>query len=358
MLLFLATIVTIFGSNTVPVNTHTHTVLWGIAISFDHTRRVAKNVSYFITVEVLTAVLLPICLFVGTILFAIMLDFITVGHLDMRILIPRFIRDVRLESGEKNDYWVVDDTIYYPLKKKDDRVDHKFCFYSIDRSPATWYLTIIVCTGFHLAISIFVDMTLDQQITVDSCDNPLIDRTFDCFNSSTLRFVDCVDNKQTKLLHCFKFFRFGVETDFVGAISASYFIFLLTMAVFSHIYFVVTNLLRVKPTRYWGIGFILLGIVLYTATGVVMVIWIVGYAADSIAELQQINIIHISQFVMVSTFMTTVGMFLLCGKWYEKVVTKVHASPITIPLISYSNTERKYIHEAEAMETWPGHAEN
>ena len=330
-------------------------MLWGIAIAFDHSRRDAKSVNVFIVVEILTAVLLPVFLFVGTILFAIVLDFVTVGHLDLRIMIPRFVRDVRLESGEKRDYWVVDDTIYYPLKKKNDRTKHRFCCYSIDTSPATWFLTVIVCTGFHLAISIFVDMTLDQQVTVDACDNPLIDRSFDCFNASTLTFVNCVDDTDAELLHCFKFFRFGVETDFVGAISASYFIFLLTMAVFSHVYFVVRNLLRVKPTRYWGVGFILLGILFYIGSIVVMVFWIVGYAANTIAELQQINIIHIAQFFMVSTFITTVGMFLLVGKWYEKVVTKVHASPVKIPLVSYDDTERKYIHEVEAMETWLGH---
>ena len=330
-------------------------MLWGIAISFDHTRRVQKSVSAFIIVEILTAVLLPVFLFVGTILLAIVLDFITVGHLDLRIIIPRFVRDVRLESGEKQDYWVVDDTIYYPLRKKEDRMKHNFCCYSIDTSPATWFLTVIVCTGFHLAISIFVDMTLDRQVTVNSCDNGLIDRTFDCFNASTLSFVDCVSNTQTRLLHCFKFFRFGVETDFVSAISSAYFIFLLTMAVFSHIYFIVRNLLRIKPSRYWGIGFILAGILCYIASIVVTVFWIVGYAADTIAELQQINIIHIAQFFMVSTFITTVGMFLLVGKWYEKVLTKVHAEPIKIPLVSYKDTERKYIHEVEAMDTWPGH---
>ena len=335
-----------------------YTVLWGIAISFDHTRRAAKSVTAFITVEILTAVLLPVFLFVGTILLAIVLDFITVGHLDLRIIIPRFVRDVRLESGEKKDYWVVDDTIYYPLKKKEDRKKHRFCCYSIDTAPATWFLTIIVCTGFHLAISIFVDMTLDRQITVDSCSNGLIDRTFDCFNASTLHFVDCVDNTQTSLLHCFKFFRFGVETDFVSAISASYFIFLLTMAIFSHIYFVVRNLLRIKPSRFWGIGFVLAGIICYISSIVVTAFWIVGYAADSIAELQQINIIHIAQFFMVSNFFTTVGMFLLVGKWYERVLTKVHAEPIKIPLISYNDTERKYIHEVAAQDTWPGHTDD
>lgn len=335
-----------------------HAVLWGIAISFDHARRVAKNVNAFITVEILTAVLLPILLFVGTILLAIVLDFITVGHLDLRVIIPRFVRDVKLESGEKNDYWVIDDTIYYPLKKKENRKEHRFCCYSIDTSPATWFLTVIVCTGFHLAISIFVDMTLDQQITVDSCDNPLIDRSFDCFNASSLNFVNCVDDKRAELLHCFKFFRFGVETDFVGAISASYFIFLLTMAVFSHIYFTVTNLLRVKPSRYWGVGFLLLGILLYVGSIIVTLFWLAGYAADEISELQQINIIHIAQFFMVSTFITTVGLFLLIGKWYEKVLTRVHAQPVKIPLVSYTDTERKYIHEVEARKTWPGDTEN
>ena len=122
-----------FSSSCAYNHVHTCTVLWAIAISYEYAQRDDMNIGAFIAVEVLVAVMMPIFVFVGAIPLSIVLDYITVGQFDLRLIIPRFFQDVKFVSGEKNDYWVVNDAIYYPLDKKEDRVKHG-CSYSIDTS--------------------------------------------------------------------------------------------------------------------------------------------------------------------------------------------------------------------------------
>ena len=326
-------------------------MVWGIAISFNHVRRIEKSVATFIIVDILVAVALPLFLCTSIASVAVVLEYITIGHLDLRIIIPRLVGIVKFEYGKKFDYWIIDDLLYYPLKKKEDRSD-KGCWFSVDKSPATWFLAIIIGTAFNLVISYFVDLTLDTQITVTSCDDPLIDRTYDCFSASSLNFVDCVVNKETALLHCFKFHRFGVDTNIITAISTSYAFYLVTIATFKHILSVVRNLLHIKPSRYWGAGFLGIGLIFYAGSIFVLIFWIRGYAADTISELKRLNIIHIWQFFMVSTFVTMVGGLLL-SKWYEKLHTKAHARPVEMPLVHYDDTQRRHLHNLGSSNTWP-----
>ena len=326
-------------------------MVWGIAISFNHVRCIEKSVATFIIVDILFAVALPIFLCTSIASTAVVLEYITIGHLDLRTTIPRLVGILKFEHGKKFDYWIIDDLLYYPLKKKEDRSD-KGCWFSVDKSPATWFLAIIIGTAFNLVISYFADLTLDTQITVTSCDDPLIDRTYDCFNASTLNFVDCVDNNETALLHCFKFHRFGVDTNIITAISTSYAFYLVTIATFKHILSVVRNLIHIKPSRYWGAGFIGIGLIFYTGSIFVLIFWIRGYAADTISEMKCLNIIHVWQFFMVSTFVTMVGGLLL-SKWYEKLHTKAHARPVEMPLVHYDDTQRRHLHNLGSSDTWP-----
>ena len=327
---------------------------WGIAISCNHARQIEKSVSTFIIVDILVAVALPVFLCTSIASIAVVLEYITIGHLDLRTIVPRLVGIVKFEHGKKFDYWIIDDFLYYPLKKKEDRSD-KGCWFAVDISSATWFLAIIIGTAFNLVISYFVDLTLDTQITVSSCDDPLIDRTFDCFNASTLNFVDCVDNKlQTVLLHCFKFHRFGVDTNIIIAISTSYAFYLVTIVVFKHIFSVVRYLMHVKPSRYWGTGFLGIGLISYAGSIFMLVFWIRGYtaAADTISELKHLNIIHIWQFFMASTFVTMVGGLLL-STWYEKLHTKAHARPVELPLVHYDDTQRRHLYNLGSSDTWP-----
>ena len=331
-------------------------VVWGIAISFNHARRDEKTVATFIIVEILVALALPAFLCTSVAFFAVVLEYITIGHLDMRMLIPRLIGVVKFKTGEKYDYWVIDNIFFYRLKKKLGRSD-KGCCFSVDNSSATWLITVIIALAFNLVVSYFVDLTLDNQVTVTSCDDSLIDRSFDCFNASTLAFVDCVDNTQTRLLHCFKFYRFGVETNIITAITTSYAFYLVTIAVLKHMFSVVNFLIRIKPSRFWGVGFLAVGLIFLAVSIITAIFWVRGYAAETISELRRINIIHLSQFFMVSFFVIMVGGLLL-SKWYEKLNTKVHAKTIEVPLVHYHDTQRKHLHRMETADSWPPENDN
>ena len=70
-----------------------------------------------------------------------------------------------------------------------------------------------------------------------------------------------MENKETSFLHCFKFHHFGVDTNTITAISTSYAFYLVTIATFKHILSLVRNLIHVKPSRYWGAGFLGVGLI-------------------------------------------------------------------------------------------------
>ena len=322
-------------------------MLWGVAISFDHARRSQRTIDAYIIVELLVAIALPIFLFTSAILITIVLDYITVGHLDGRTAIKRFLPSVSFLEGEKNDYWVIENTFYFSLKKRAHRLDHN-CWYSVDHSPSTWFLTVIVCVSFHLAISYFVDITLDEQVTTGGCNDPRADRSFDCFRAGTLDFVDCTDSDvNATTIHCFKFHRFGVDVDLVSSFATAFAFYLATVAVFAHIFSVVKILLHIKPSKFWGVGFLLIGVIAFITAIVTTVFWVNGYASNTVGELLRINIINIAQFFMVSVFLVMVGTLLVFGKWWEKIKTKAHEFIRPLPLVHYSDTNRQDISEIE-----------
>ena len=76
------------------------------------------------------------------------------------------------ESGDKYHYWIINEVFYFPLKKRCDRINLTVHgFYSIDISPATWFLIAIICSALYLVLSFFVDVTLDEErsTSVTSC---------------------------------------------------------------------------------------------------------------------------------------------------------------------------------------------
>ena len=89
-----------------------------------------KATSYII-VDVLIGMVAPILLFISTSLVAIVVDYITVGQMDMRNAISYILPSVALQEGKENDYWTILDTFYFPRYKKLHRSDHGF-FYSCD----------------------------------------------------------------------------------------------------------------------------------------------------------------------------------------------------------------------------------
>ena len=320
-------------------------MLWGIALSFAYGQQHQRNIVFFVLVEVLTTILLPTLLCAGVGLFAIVIDYITIGHIDMRQFIPQIVSLVTFESGDKYDYWVINDVFYFPLKKRRDRINRGF-FYSVDTSPATWFLTAIVCSALYLVLSFFVDVTLDEERSVISCTSDLIDETFDCFSAITFDFVDCVNNTASEPLHCFKFLRFGVESNILVGITSSYAFYLLSITIFRHLFFVVHDLLQIKPTRVWGVGFLIVGVTLYAGSIVTTVLWIKGVTAGDI----NLSLVHIIQIFMLFSFITFMGLLLITAVWFKKIKTRVHSQVSKIPLVHYTDADKSKIVKISDMD--------
>lgn len=247
-------------------------VFWAIALGYYHTNRVEKDISAFALVEFLAGILLPLFLFVGSTLLAIVVDYITIGRVDARKRITRFLPSVVFEEGVKSDYWVIEDRFYFKLVKKEHHFDHGFC-YSCDKTMSTWLLTSIVALSLLLCFSYFVDITVVEEETLSSCPPDIGE--YDCFNLTSFNFVDCanpVQSSRIELVHCFRFLRFAVDTNLITSLAQSFAFYLATVALFGRVFSVVKTLLHIHRTRLWGVLFLVVGTVAFIITVVLLVI--------------------------------------------------------------------------------------
>ena len=267
----------------------------------------------FIVVELLAAVGFPVFLVIGFLFLANVLDYITCDAVDARTVVPRFLRAVKFKKGEKMDYWIIENTLYFPLKKREK--DSRFSCYP---NFATWVLVSIVSLAFIFSVSSFADSTLDKQISVTSCSDPRIDSTFSCFNSSTLAFVNCSKNPPVKFIHCFKFYRFGVEVNLIQSFAAAYIAYLVASAIFGYIFVGVKILLHITKRRIWGALMIALGVLKFLGSMVLVFIWLSGYVSAYLGDITRLNLIKLAQMVMVSWFLLLTGLLMVKGIWAEK----------------------------------------
>lgn len=247
-------------------------MLWAIALGYYHTNRVEKNIAAFGFVEFLAGILLPLLLFVASILLIIVVDYVTIGRVDARKRITRFLPSVVFEEGADNDYWVIEERFYFKLEKRDHHLSRGF-WYSCDRTLSTWLLTGIVALSLLLCFSYFVDVTVVEEETLTSC--PVDRGEYDCFNRSTFNFVDCGNDdsvRNVELIHCFRFLRFAVDTNLITSLAQSFAFYLATVAFFGRAFSVVKTLLHLHRTRLWGLLFLVVGTLAFVVTVVFLVI--------------------------------------------------------------------------------------
>ncbi len=325
-------------------------MLWGVATSYGNTRTDNVILATYVTVEILTAILLPIFFFISGILLAGILDFITWGRLDFRTLVPKFLTVVKFESGvdakdnKAYDYWVIEDTFYFEVKKRDhsQKADFRNSF---DKNLATWALTFIVCLGIHLPVAYFIDYTLDTQDTVvapGECDT--IDSTYRCFEAVSLEPARCLDTNGT--VHCFKFLRFGVDVDIISAASTAFAFFLVASAAFTYLFTIMKILLHIKPTRWWALSYIFLGAPGFLGAIGLVVAWATGYIAPLINEITHFNIINVAQFFMVCEYLFIVGLLLVAAKWWENVPVPDYKPKERRELVHYHDASRGAVDKA------------
>ena len=239
-----------------------------MALGYYHTNRVEKRISEFAVVEFLAGILLPLLLFLSSVLLAIVVDYVTIGRVDARKRIKRFLPSVVFEEGVENDYWVIEERFYFKLKRRDHHLDHGF-WYSCDKSLSTWLLTAIAALSLLLCFSYFVDISIVEEETRSSCPDQAIG--YDCFNRSTFNFVDCANEGEAahvELIHCFRFLRFAVDTNIITSFSQAFAFYLATVAVFGRVFSAVKTLLHIHRTRLWGILFLVVGTLAFFITAI------------------------------------------------------------------------------------------
>ena len=327
-------------------------MLWGIAISynqFNPRSLLVTDVSTikptsFIIVDILIGIVAPILLFISTGLVAIVVDFITVGQMDMRKAISYILPSVAAQEGRENNYWTVLDTFYFPRNKRAHRSDHGL-FYSCDKSRYTWYFAIICAFSILLVFSYFVDVTVTEEITSTSCPS---DTAYLCFSQANYLYVNCSQalNSSVKSIICYKFLRFGVDVNLITALSQSFAFYLLITTFFTQVFTVVRVLISIKPSRFWGIGLILFSFLLIGGAIVVL--------ARSDVLVAYTGILSILEFFMVGFAVFVIGVLLVEGKWWEKLSSY---GAKQIHFVQYNDTSRRKleeIHHTVALEEGKG----
>lgn len=298
-------------------------VLWGIAIAYNNARVVDKDVGVYILVEVIVGLVSPILAIVSAVLFSIFFEYVTQGSLDARVFITRLLPVVKLVRGKMKQYWVIENRFYFEIDKLDtnSREDceeddesrvpcNKYC----SRTPTTWILAIIVSLAFLLSISYFMNQNITEQISLQSCPHSSSMET-DCFNATNFEYIDCLDpevqNTTFTILHCFRFLRFGRDTDVIGGVSRAFAFYLATLAFFTTAFHIANILINFLPSRLWGIGFIVLGLLTIGAGLTVL------FTREAV--LLQLDVIQVFQVFMVAIFIMLIGLLLLIGNWWEMV---------------------------------------
>ena len=305
-------------------------MLWSVAIGYNFSRATEREVYPFVVVELLVCIIFPVFLFIAGILMAVVLDYVTYGALDGRHFIPRLLRNVKFEKGKESDFWIIVNSFYFTLKKpkgdgdaaaKAKQIGCGVC-YSCFPNFATWIIAALAGLCLILAVSYFADRTIDTQITVTSCEDPGVDRDFSCFNASTLAYVDCVTDTNTVLLHCFKFYQFGVDVDIISSIASSFAFYLVAVSSITTVFGVMQILLHLHHSKIWGAFFVAFGFVALTAVIAVVIIWATGYIEAALPELPRLNIVNLAQLIMVCCFIILVGILIVTSTWVEKIPSK------------------------------------
>jgi len=299
-------------------------VIWGITLAYSFGFGDENVIWPFITVEVVVGLVCPLLMYTGTLLFGVVLDYVTIGRIDARKGVHTLLPSVQLVKADENEYWVVKDTFYFFIRKRP--VDYKIpsCNIAREFSRATIYFVIIIGLSFGLATSYFMNRTIVEQANTRECRSDL---HYDCFvfEDESWTYVDCMDNEtlsKHSFIHCYTFLRFGIDNNPISVLAEAFAFYLATVAFFGQVFGVVKILLRLRPSRYWGIPFILIGLVIM---GVFL--FLVSHQG-----LIHRDVIGCFQILMFGVFMAIVGLLLLeAGLWEREMLSSVH-KPVELRL--------------------------
>ena len=238
------------------------TVIWGVTLAYSFGFGDENVIWPFITVEAIVGLASPLLTYVGVILFGVVLDYVTDGRMDARKAIHSVLPSVRLLKAHDNEYWVIKDTFYYLIRKRPENTNTSSCTTAWECSRATLYFIMIIGLSFGLATSYFMNRTIVEQVNTRECRSDL---HYDCFvlEDDRWMYVDCKDNEtlaRHSFIHCYTFLRFAIDNNPISSLAEAFAFHLATVAFFGQVFGIVKILLRLRPSRLWGIWFFLIGL--------------------------------------------------------------------------------------------------
>ena len=305
-------------------------VLWMIVVSYDFYNQATFQVWPFIVTELIVGLVCPIFLLIGVSLLAIVIAFVTAEQVDLRIAVQRMLPSVVLANGETCEdepkpfkFWIIVDQFYIRLKKPCGELGQ--LRHAIDKNLSTWLIVLIGGLAMILTVSYFVNQTLVQALTVpvqeyiqetDICMN------YACFNETNFAYFDvnCTNIEATNFeftsfLHCFRFLEFGKDADIITNLSVSVGFYLAAVHFFQIIFFVITLLMHIKPTKAWGILMIIVGVGVFA--GAMAVLFSPRFVTV------QLDVIQVGQFFLLSLYLVFIGILLCTGKIHQIVPAPV-----------------------------------
>ena len=293
-------------------------VIWGITLAYSFGFGDENVIWIFITVEVIVGLVCPLLIYIGVLLFAIVLDYVTMGRIDVRTGVNSVLPSVQLLKAEENEYWVIKNTFYYLIRKRPQNIHTSSCTTTWDFSRATIYFIIIIGLLFILATSFFTNRTIVEQVYTRECRSDL---HYDCFvrEDEEWIYVDCNDTEMLSrhsFIHCYTFLRFAIDNNPISTLAQTFAFYLATVAFFGQVFGIVKILLHLRPSRLWGILFVLVGVVV-----IGLALFLIIF--ESSFSLHR-DVIGSFQVLIVGLFLVIVGALLFeAGLWEGESLSSV-----------------------------------
>ena len=301
-------------------------MIWGITLSYDFGFGDENVIWPYIVVEVIVGLVCPLLLYVGIVLFAVVIDYVTLGRIDARKAVHTVLPSVELVIASDNEYWSIKNTFYFLIRKRPTQ-KRSSCTSLVEFSRATIYFVIIIGLSFGVTTSYFMNRTIVEQVNTREC---MEDLHFDCFvrDNGDWRYVDCADNAtlaRFSFIHCYTFLRFGVDNNPIASLAESFAFYLAMVGFFGQAFGVVKILLRLRPSRLWGIWFAVIGIIV---VGVSIYLMASQEAALSIHR----DVIGCFQILMMGAYLIVIGALLFEAGLWEREMIAPHHKPIELRL--------------------------
>ena len=293
-------------------------VIWGITLAYSFGFGDENVIWPFITVEVIVGLVCPLLMYIGVLLFAVVVDYVTAGRIDARTGVHSVLPSVQLLKAEENEYWVIKNTFYYLIRKRPQNIYISSYTTAWGCSRATIYFIIIIGLSFSLATSYFMNQTIVEQVNTRECRSDL---HYDCFVLEDNRwvYVDCNDTEtlsEHSFIHCYTFLRFAIDNNPISSLAETFAFYLATVTFFGQVFGIVKILLHLRPSRLWGIWFVLLGVIVM---GVALCLIIF----ENSSSLHR-DVIGSFQVIMVGLFFVIVGALLFeAGLWEGELLSSI-----------------------------------